>query len=96
MCVWKSNNNSDSIDPQEGSASSGNNADISITYHDEVPPTPGNSGTPVSGDDENTPSPDSMAAEAQATGSEQRAATRMRTQANAAFSIVSHEGLKAH
>ena len=60
--------------PQEGSSSSGNATDIRITYHDEVPPTPGNSATreiSPSRHDESTQLPETIATEAQSTGSEQ-------------------------
>ena len=69
----KSNNNGNAIDHQKGSSSSGNTSDISITDHDEVPSTPGNSDTPEtppSGDDESTPSPDTTATKAQPKGRE--------------------------
>ena len=92
--LGKRNNNGNAIDPQKGSSSSGNTADISITDHDEIPPTAGRSATPElppSGDDGSTPSPNTTVTKAQPKGSEQGGA---RAQANAAAAPMS--GLNAH
>ena len=100
VCAFeKSNNIGNAIDPQKGSSSPGNTADVGITDPDEVTPTPGNSAlleTQPSEDDESTPSPDMTATKVQPKGSEQGGATRMRAQANAAVAPISHEGQNDH